>query len=148
MLPSGVYLYDTTVTATAQYGRPDADLSVSRWAPSSGTDLFAMVDEATRDDGDYIQITNPVAGEYVEFSLSDVLDPSSSSGHRTRIALQAVGASTTFDLSLRQGTSALDSWNVTVAAGATTLDVHDFSGAVADSITNYADVRVRIAAHG
>lgn len=37
---------------TAYY--PGSDISVAGWTPSTGTDLFACIDEHTYDDGDYI----------------------------------------------------------------------------------------------
>lgn len=37
---------------TAYY--PGSDISVAGWTPSTGTDLFACLDETTYDDGDYI----------------------------------------------------------------------------------------------
>lgn len=37
---------------TAYY--PGSDISVAGWTPSTGTDLFACVDEVTFDDADYI----------------------------------------------------------------------------------------------
>lgn len=36
------------------YSRPKGDIENAGWVPSSGSDLYAMLDEATPDDGDYI----------------------------------------------------------------------------------------------
>lgn len=40
--------------ATIQVIRPASDISAGSWAPSSGSDLFAMLDEVAYDDADYI----------------------------------------------------------------------------------------------
>ncbi len=43
------------ITTSAQYGYPVADIAAGGWTPSTGVDLYAMVDEHdTADDGDYI----------------------------------------------------------------------------------------------
>ena len=65
-----------------QYARPDADTSVGNWTASSGTDRYAMIDEASTDDSDYIQVTDSGGGgEAITLSLSAVTDPSSASSH-------------------------------------------------------------------
>ena len=46
-----------TSTTDPRYARPNSDTSVGAWLPSSGTELFAMVDEATASDADYIYAT-------------------------------------------------------------------------------------------
>lgn len=38
-----------------QYAAPTSDVMVGGWTPSSGTALYAMVDETTADDSDYIR---------------------------------------------------------------------------------------------
>jgi hypothetical protein len=75
---------DITIEAPApdaRYARPDADISAGSWLPSSGSDLFAMVDELTADSDDYI-FTN-VPGP-CELQLSPVVDPGTSSGQVVR----------------------------------------------------------------
>jgi len=61
--------------SAGQYGRPSADVSAGNWTPSSGSDLYAMVDETTADDADYITSgANPVNDEAV-LSLSPINTP-------------------------------------------------------------------------
>ena len=38
----------------AQHARPTSDVSAGTWTPSTGTDLYAMLDENPADDDDYI----------------------------------------------------------------------------------------------
>lgn len=42
------------VTASFQFARPISDIDQGDWTPSIGSDLYAMVDEDTPDDADYI----------------------------------------------------------------------------------------------
>ena len=67
-----------------------------------------------------------------------------STGHVISIRLKAVNADTNFDLDLVQGSTVLDSWteNVTAAAGVVQRS-RTLSGTVADSITQYGDLRIR-----
>ncbi len=44
--------------ATVQILRPSADLSAGAWLPSTGSDLYAMLDEAVADDADYIYVAS------------------------------------------------------------------------------------------
>jgi hypothetical protein len=32
-----------------QYARPESDVAAGNWSPSSGSDLWAMIDEETQD---------------------------------------------------------------------------------------------------
>ena len=38
---------------TVVFARPDGHVSAGTWTPSSGGDLFAMIDESVADDSDY-----------------------------------------------------------------------------------------------
>lgn len=49
---------------------PNADTVEDDWAPSSGADAFAMVDETTPNDADYISST--AAGDLTEFEVTDL----------------------------------------------------------------------------
>lgn len=52
------------------YRKPTADTSEDDWVPSTGSDAYAMVDEATPNDADYITSAN--AGDLTELSLEDL----------------------------------------------------------------------------
>ena len=46
-----------------QYSRPDSDPSqTTNWAPSTGSDLFAMIDEASPNDADYVSVQDQMSG--------------------------------------------------------------------------------------
>jgi len=127
-----------------QYLRPISDIAANGWLPNTGGDLYAMLDEATADDADYIYSPNDPTTQQFEVRLTSVGDPLSSANHTVTVRLQAVGLNTDFDLDLVQNTTILDSWTevVTTAAGVVERS-HTLSGAVADSITDYTNLRVR-----
>lgn len=50
--------------------QPDADTAEDDWVPSTGSDAYAMVDEATPNDADYI--TSGSVGDLTEFALADL----------------------------------------------------------------------------
>lgn len=73
------YIYDTTgsINNTAPVGDlnayllvPTGDTSEADWTKSTGTDGYALIDETTPDDADYIQ--SAVAGDRSEFDLTDL----------------------------------------------------------------------------
>ena len=41
-----------------QYARPDADLETGDYQASAGSDFYAMIDEASADDSDYISVVS------------------------------------------------------------------------------------------
>jgi len=57
-------------------GRPASDTSNSGWLPSTGSDLYAMVDEATPDAADYIYAT--ATGSICQMALNNTTYPGSS----------------------------------------------------------------------
>jgi hypothetical protein len=82
--------------------------------------------------------------DWFEVRLTSISDPVSSVGHTTKIRMQAVSFDLRFDYLLVQNTTVLDSWSehVTAAAGVVERSrVH--SGTVADSITDYTNLRIR-----
>jgi hypothetical protein len=135
----------------AQFARPDGDTSVGAWTTNAGgsSSLFATLDETSPSDADFVRSElSPSASAY-ECSLSNIEDPQSSAGHvvRYRYAKDAAGGqSVDLTVQLRQGTTVIASathTNIseTVAAGSITL-----SGAEADAITDYTDLRLRFIA--
>ena len=78
--------------------RPTSDISAGGWTPSTGTELYPMLDELTPDDGDYIETSTATTGT---LGLSTPTYP----GGPTQI-LSARGASddgSTLTVRLKQG---------------------------------------------
>ena len=66
-----------------QYARPDSDLVTGNWSPSTGSSLYAVIDEETAVDSDYISVTDDGSGtlETCAVGLSSVSDPEVTTGH-------------------------------------------------------------------
>jgi hypothetical protein len=125
-----------------QYARPVADLSQGAWTASSGSDLFAMVDEQPANDADFITATNPAV---CLLRLAPVVDPQTSNGQSIRIRAKSARA-TTLIATLKQGTTTIATGTISgVASGWTDYEVQ-LSSAQCDAITDYTDLRVELEA--
>jgi len=126
---------------TAQYARPVSDVSAGGWTASTGSDLFAMLDETTADDADYITTTSATTCEVALGSLSD---PAVSTGHivRYRISGDAGG----IIVRLREGGTTIASWTHNPAPASLTTYEQTLSSGEANSITNYAALKLQFEA--
>lgn len=66
----------------AQFSRPDADVSVGTWQPSTGSTLYTMIDEVTSDTSDYIE---GAANQQCQLGLSEFTDPGVYTGWNFKI---------------------------------------------------------------
>lgn len=127
----------------AQFARPDSDVI------NTGNNGFAAIDEAIASDADFWYGDNNQADE-LEAGLSNVTDPSSSSGHifRYRIAktnagvVSGTGSAVTVTARLMQGATQIATDTAKTADGTWTQYEYTLSGAEADAITDYADLRL------
>lgn len=123
---------------------PSSDISSGGWTPSTGTDLFAMLDEVSEDDSDYIYSPNNPTTEEFEVKFPPLSDPMVDYGHNISVGLRALGLTTAFDMKLVQGTTVLDSWTEIVAVSDGYVTRHHVLGStVANNISDYSDLRVR-----
>lgn len=65
---------DEYVVPASQFARPASDVANGAWAPSTGTDLFAMLDETAAEDTDYIRSGASPSNDTAKLQLTD-LDP-------------------------------------------------------------------------
>ena len=76
----------------AQFARPNEDEvnsgGTDAWAATSGSDLYAMIDETSFSDSDYISTSDSGSTATYKVHLSSVTDPVSSSGHILRYRLK------------------------------------------------------------
>ena len=142
-----------------QFARPSADTTVGNWQTHTGgtTNLYTTIDEVTPDDTDYIK--SPLAPSNAAYvtKLSSVEDPQSSTGHilRYRYSKNAAGgAQIDLTVQLRQGYVNETTQGTLIAqvvltniSETFTTGTYTLSAAEADSITNYADLYVRIVAN-
>ena len=143
----------------AQFGRPSTDTTREAWEEDDGTtaSIFDQIDEAIADDGDYIRSAQVPTSDVYCTKLTSVTDPLQSTGHIVRYRYGkdiAAGAQIDITVQLRQGyvdegtqgtlihSEVHTNVGVFPIAGSFTL-----SGGEADSITNYADLFLRIVAN-
>lgn len=131
-----------TPVVTAQYARPTSDVSAGTWTASTGSDLFAMLDETVADDGDYITTTN---ASTCEVALGSLTDPALSTGHIVRYRISATGGGGII-VRLREGSTTIASWTHDPAPASPTTYEQTLSGGEADSITNYAALKLQFEA--
>ncbi len=138
----------------AQFIRPTSD-ATNGWA-SGG---FGDIDETPFSDSDFAYSNDKPATEVLEVHLGDPTDPAVSTGHIVRYrwatvdggVLSGSGTAVTQDYVLFQSTTAVTGLtanqhttnSATFSAASFTL-----SGAEADAITDYTDLRIRCTATG
>lgn len=130
-----------TPIVTAQYARPVSDAAAGAWTASSGSDLYAMLDETAASDADYIVTTG---ASTCEVALGALTDPAVSTGHIVRYRISATGGG--IIVRLRQGTTTIASWVHAPAPTSPTTYEQTLSGGEADSITDYAALKLQFEA--
>jgi len=123
-----------------QVARPSSDVSDGAWTPSSGVDLYGVLDEVVLSDADYIT-TNTTADACV-VALGALSDPTSSAGHLLRYRLLGDGTSG-ITVELLQGSTTIATWTHDPAPATWTTYSQTLTGTQADSITDYTALRLR-----
>lgn len=116
------------VTHTAPLGscrvfamRPASDSSVT-FSPSTGGDNFALIDEDSQDQSDYVE--SGVSGDIDKYGLTPVTNVTSVHGVRVDCSCVAIGSATTFAIGLDDGT--LDEDNMGSIATVTPGNIQEF----------------------
>jgi hypothetical protein len=142
------YLLAPLAAAAAQFARPASD--VDNTGLYTTAPLWDKLDEASPDDDstEIVSANNPseADGTGFEVGLSSLSDPQSSTGHVFRWRAQKQGGGRTVDVSCRlyQGaTPVTPARTLTNVGTAYTTDTYTLSGAEADAISDYADLRAR-----
>lgn len=133
----------------AQFGRPVSDVTDGGWEDTTGGDgdgaNWDEIDEVTADDGTTF-VRADSSATMMEVGLSNVTDPASSSGHIIRFRAYATGSTgperitftlvetTTVRATINNQSITRDSWNTYS---------YTLSGAEADAIGDYTDLRFR-----
>jgi hypothetical protein len=131
--------------ASALYGRfghPDADVSNTGWLPSSGADLYPMVDEGVRNDSDYVYTQAPAVAR---ISLTQHADPGSTV-HAIKIA-SPPGYTPKGALTVRLycGLQLISTWVITDLAADEERQL-TLSEAERDAITDYTNLELELEA--
>lgn len=138
----------------AQFARPSADTVRTAWTDEAGgtTDIYTGIDEVVAEDTEYIKTPTPPGSNEFETLLTSVTDPISSSSHimRWRRRKQPASGSDAVTLTVRllQGGTQITSQSDATIPGSFTDTSYTLSGAEADAITNYADLRLEFVASG
>jgi hypothetical protein len=130
-----------------QKARPGSDISAGGWLPSTGSGLYAMLDETSYNDSDYIYSPDNPTTETAEIKFTSITDPGVHTGHTLRFRLAAVGQDTVFDVYLMCGATQIATWQKTVVAGDTTTYTETLTTGEAGNITDYTDLRIKVVAH-
>jgi hypothetical protein len=141
--------YDVTVTVSDQSAGPSTDITTTGWTATGGTGTLASaIDEFPADDADLITSPGNPSSSVAECKFPSFTDPSFSTGHRLdyRVRVRNAGSYTVV-VGVYQGTTLIASTSHTSGL---TSSFQDFtltlSGAEADAITDYTDLRVRVTA--
>jgi len=134
---------DAYIQALAErYARPDADVRDGDWLPSTPGDLYAMLDEETASDTDYIYTTT---ASTCVIRLSDVADPGTSAHHVLRYRVKSAEGSTLV-ATLKQGATTIATrTHSALGTDWNTLEMN-LSGAETDAISDYTDLTVTFTA--
>lgn len=135
----------------AQFARPDADLSTGNWSPNSGSSLYAVINETSPADVDYISVTDNYFGtaESCSVDLSSVTDPDSTTAHTVLVRAYTDSYSGSVTLSVALGTS---SRTIRTASFTPTTNFLNYSMTLSTSeasslsAADYADLRIQITA--
>ncbi len=146
---SGLATIYAPVVAAPQYARPTSDVTVGLWTPSTGVSLSAMLDEVTPSDTDYIESQLSPSLSVARVGLGSVTDPVSSANHivRYRMGKDITGGATIDGaMWLYQNTTLIATFPARDNVDALKTYMETLTGAQADAITDYADLRLRMSA--
>lgn len=131
-----------------QYARPSGTISAFSWTAVGAATIHEATDEVTPSMADYARSpVSPTTASSFRVSMSSLSDPASSADHFVRYAMgkDTVGGHTlTVTPSLYQGTTLISTGPSQVVPDYETTYEWELSGAEADNITDYADLRVDI----
>lgn len=133
---------------TVQYGRPISDISSGNWTPSTGIDLYAVLDEVRPDNSDYVSSGLNPSSDTFEVKLTSLTDPAVSSKYYVRYRYKKQGSGTlNLTCYLMEGATQRDTWSHNDIGTFFEQYQRTFSQAVIDSIVDHTNLRVRITAN-
>ena len=136
----------------ANFARPIQDISRGSWTTQSGAaaNLWATLDEESANDADFIQssLTANDAYECLLSSVAPAVIPRNHSLIIRGLKNAANGNQRGVDVALLQGATLIGSTSFPTLPATVTQQVVDLPRAWAATITNYADLRIRVTATG
>ena len=125
-------------SVTYTYARPTSDIT-TQWTPSTGTDHFALIDETTANDADYIYAT--AAGQTDEVKLASMTAPQAGTDLKVNYRVQGIVGSASVTLSLVCGTTVIATDTARTFNGDYTLNVP--SATWSPAVTDWTNMRLR-----
>jgi len=138
----------TTTTIPLQYIYPASDITSGSWNPSSGEDLYAMLDEDPANDSDYIHSSSHPSNDTCEVKFEVAADPLTDQHHVVKYRYKKSGVDTiNLTFYLMQGVTQIATWSHNDISTTVTQGSYTLTSEEADSITDYHDLRLRITAN-
>lgn len=139
------YSFAQVALVPLQYSYPDGDISATGWRAETGatTNLYASVDEETRNDADYIYAET--SGSVCLLSLTPLVDPDVHTGHTIEYVLQGDGE-TNCRVTIYSGTTQIAQWTESAVPETETLYSHTLSEGEAATLADYTDPRIKFEA--
>jgi hypothetical protein len=122
---------------TYTYARPASDVT-TQWTPSTGTDHYALIDETTANDADYIYAT--AAGQTDEVRLASMTAPKAGTDLKVNYRVQGISGSASVTLSLVCNTTVIATDTTRTFNGDYTLNVPAATWA---SVADWTNMRLR-----
>lgn len=126
-----------------QYARPDEDKSVGFWGTAP---LWSKINEESASDADNISAQVVTFSRSCDVGLPNISDPVSSANHTITVRAKMTRDGTknaTLTVILYQGTTSVASFNTGNLTTGYTNYSYTLSGAEADSITDYSNMKIR-----
>jgi hypothetical protein len=120
-----------------QRSRPSSDISTTGWTAG-----YASIDEDTASDSDFISCNT--IDTYNELGLETIQTPSNKGGHVLMVRAGNVVVNLT--IKLFQGATEIKSWQLRTKTKYTTYNLY-LTAVEAANITNYSDLRVKLASN-
>jgi hypothetical protein len=124
---------------TYTYARPASDIT-TQWSPSTGTAHFALIDETTANDADYIYAT--AAGQTDEVRLASMTAPQAGTDLLINYKVAGIVGSASVTMSLRQGSGGTLIATDTAKTSDNTYQLV-VPAATWASVTDWTDLRLR-----
>lgn len=132
----------------AQFARPASTIAAGNWLPTGAATLHEATDETVANDlTDYAGVAE-ISTETLEVKLGAITDPSVSTGHTVFVRFRDDIGAYTWTFALYQGATVKASWNDTATASAFKDTSYTLTGPETDSLTDYADLRMRLSVQG
>jgi len=125
------------VTITYTYARPTSDIT-TQWTPSTAGPHYALIDETTANDADYIYAT--AAGQTDEVRLASMTAPQAGTDLKVNYRVQGISGSASVTLSLVCNTTVIATDTTRTGNGDYTLNVPAATWA---SVADWTNMRLR-----